>query len=48
MVRELKKAGIPAAVIGKAVEGKARRILNGEEETFLERPRKDELYQIYK
>ena len=48
LVRELKKAGIPAAVIGKAVEGKARRILNGEEETFLERPRKDELYQIYK
>lgn len=47
LVRELKKAGIPAAVIGKAVEGKARRILNGEEETFLERPRTDELYHIY-
>lgn len=48
LVRELKKAGIPAAVIGKAVEGKARRILNGEEEAFLERPKTDELYQIYK
>ncbi len=47
LVRELKKAGIPAAVIGKAVEGKARRILNGEEEAFLERPRTDELYRIY-
>ncbi|MCI8374569.1 MAG: hydrogenase maturation factor [Lachnospiraceae bacterium] len=47
LVRELKKAGIPAAVIGKAVEGKARRILNGEEEAFLERPRTDELYKIY-
>lgn len=48
LVRELKKAGIPAAVIGKAVEGKAKRILNGEEEAFLEKPKTDELYQIYK
>lgn len=48
LVREFKKAGIPAAVIGKAVEGKAKRILNGEEEAFLERPKTDELYQIYK
>ncbi len=47
LVRELKKAGIPAAVIGKAVEGKAKKVLNGEEEAFLERPRADELYKIY-
>ncbi len=47
LVRELKKAGIPAAVIGKAVEGKAKRVMNGEEEAFLERPRTDELYKIY-
>lgn len=47
LVRELKKEGIPAAVIGKAVEGNGRRILNGEEESFLERPRTDELYKIY-
>ncbi|NBK90652.1 hydrogenase maturation factor [bacterium 1XD21-13] len=47
LVRELKKAGIPAAVIGKAVEGKAKRVMNGEEEAFLERPRADELYKIY-
>ncbi len=46
LVRELEKAKIPAAVIGKAVEGKARRILNGEEEAYLERPRTDELYRI--
>ncbi len=46
LARELVRAGIPAAVIGKAAEGKARRILNGEEETFLERPRTDELYKI--
>ena len=43
LVRALKKAGIPAAVIGKAVAGKAKRVLNGEEEAFLERPRTDEL-----
>ena len=48
LVRELKKAGIPAAVIGKATDGNARRICNGEEESFLERPKTDELYKIYK
>lgn len=47
LVRELKKEGIPSAVIGKAVAGNGRRILNGEEESFLERPRTDELYKIY-
>lgn len=47
LVRRLQREGIPAAVIGKAVEGKARKILNGEEEAFLERPRTDELYRIY-
>lgn len=47
LVRELEAAGIPAAVIGKATEGKARRIRNGEDESFLERPKTDELYKIY-
>ena len=47
LVRELKQAGIPAAVIGKATKGPARRILNGSEAAFLERPRTDELYKIY-
>ncbi|MBQ8185061.1 MAG: AIR synthase family protein [Lachnospiraceae bacterium] len=47
LVRELEKAGIPAAVIGKATTGPARRIRNGEDEAFLERPRTDELYKIY-
>ena len=47
LVRELEKAGIPAAVIGKATDGKARRIVNGEDESFLERPKTDELYKIY-
>ena len=47
LVRELQAAGIPAVVIGKAVEGKARRIWNGGEESYLERPKTDELYKIY-
>ena len=47
LVREPQAAGIPAAVIGKAVEGKARRIWNGGEESYLERPKTDELYKIY-
>lgn len=47
LVRELKKAGIPAAVIGCCVEGKAKKIINGEEEAYLERPKTDELYKVY-
>lgn len=47
LVRELEKEGIPAAVIGKATSGSARRIRNGGEEGFLERPHTDELYKIY-
>ncbi len=46
LARELGKAGIPAAVIGKAVTGSAKRIQNGGEESFLERPHTDELYKI--
>lgn len=47
LVRKLEAAGIPAAVIGKATGGKARRIWNGGEESYLERPKTDELYKIY-
>ena len=46
LVRALEKAGIPAAVIGKATKGPAKRIVNGEDEAFLERPKTDELYKI--
>ncbi len=47
LVRELEKAGISAAVIGKATEGKDRMIRKDEEEhSFLERPKTDELYQV--
>lgn len=47
LARRLQEAGIPAAVIGKTTEGKARRIWNGGEESYLERPKTDELYKIY-
>lgn len=47
MVDELKKAGIAAAVIGRAVEGNDRVVVNGEERRFLEPAGSDELYKIY-
>lgn len=43
----LREAGIPAAVIGRATEGSGRKIRNGEETGFLNRPQTDELYKIY-
>lgn len=48
LVSNLKKAGIHAAVIGRCVEGKAKKIINGEDIAYLERPKTDELYKIYK
>jgi len=47
LVRELEKAGIHAAVIGKATDSNDRVVLNGEDRSFLERPKTDELYKIY-
>lgn len=48
LVHDLEKAGIPAALIGRCVEGNAKKIMNGGEEAYLERPKTDELYKIYK
>lgn len=45
LVRELKKAGIPAEIIGKATAGNDRVLLNEEERRFLEPPKTDELYK---
>jgi hydrogenase maturation factor len=45
LVTELEKAGIHAAVIGYATEGKDRIVLNGEEKRFLEPPKTDELFR---
>ncbi len=48
VVRSLKDAGINAAVIGKVTKGNDRLIINGEEIRFLEPPKSDELYRIYR
>ena len=46
IVRELEKAGIHAAVIGKAMEGNDRVLYTAGERRFLEPPKSDELYKI--
>lgn len=46
LLRELEKAGIHAAVIGKATAGNDRVLLNEEERRFLEPPKPDELYNL--
>ena len=42
----LRKQGIPAVVIGRTTKSIGRRIYNGEIQTFLDRPKPDELYKI--
>ena len=46
LVNELKKAGIPATIIGKATAGNDRVLLNEDERRFLEPPKTDELYKV--
>lgn len=46
LVRELEKQGIHAAVVGKAVAGNDRVLVNEEERRFLEPPKTDELYKV--
>lgn len=46
LVNELKKAGIPATIIGKATAGNDRILLNEDERRFLEPPKTDELYKV--
>lgn len=46
LVENLQQAGIPAAVIGRAVEGNDRIVLHGEEKRFLEPAASDELYKV--
>lgn len=45
MVLALKEAGIHAAVIGTATQGKDKIVLNGSETRYLEPPKSDELYK---
>lgn len=46
IVRELEKAGIHAAVVGKAMEGNDRVLYAAGERRFLEPPKADELYKV--
>lgn len=46
LLRNLQKAGIPAALIGKAMSGNDRVLLNEEERRFLEPPKTDQLYKV--
>ncbi len=46
LVERLNESGIPASVVGFVTDRKARVIINGDGESFLERPRKDELKKI--
>lgn len=46
LVHDLEKEHIHAAVIGKAVRGNDRILLNDEEQRFLEPPKVDELYKV--
>lgn len=46
LVRKLKKQGIPAVVIGRTAKGIGRKINNGGIQTFLDKPKPDELYKI--
>lgn len=48
MVCDLERAGIRASLIGRCTEGKVRKIRNGEDTAYLERPKTDELYKIYR
>ena len=46
LVRELEKQGIHAAVVGKAIAGNDRVLINEDERRFLEPPKTDELYKV--
>lgn len=48
LVRELEKEGILATVVGKVTDGKDRILRNEDEIRYLEPPKQDELYKIYK
>ncbi|MCR5416597.1 MAG: AIR synthase family protein [Pseudobutyrivibrio sp.] len=46
LVRKLEAAGVAAAIIGKSNSSNDRRIINGDEERFLEPPKTDALYNV--
>ena len=46
LVMALKKAGIPASVVGRTTDGNDRILRNGEDVRYLDRPQSDELYKV--
>ena len=46
IIRDLGKAGIPAAVIGRTVKGAGRVLVNGEDRQYLEKPQQDMLAKL--
>ena len=46
LVSALEREGIPAVVIGRTTKNIGRRIYNGEVQTFLDKPKPDEIYKI--
>ncbi len=46
LVSKLEKKGIHAVVLGRTEKGIKRQIFNGEIQTFLDRPKPDELYKV--
>lgn len=46
VLENLKEHGISAAIIGEMTQDKARKILNGEEVRYLDKPQMDELYKV--
>lgn len=47
LVAALRRAGIPAEVIGRMREDRDKRIINGDETRYLDRPAPDEINKIY-
>lgn len=47
LLESLKAEGIPATIIGKAVKGRERVVINEEEKRYLEPPKSDELYKVF-
>lgn len=47
LVRELEKAGIPAAVIGRTQQGNDKKLINEDEVRYLDKPGPDEIYRVF-
>ena len=47
LVRKLRDAGVASAIIGKSNSSNDKRVINGDEERFLEPPKTDVLYNVH-